>query len=235
MSDASLLGVSEDIAEIRRVNLRVLRDQCGSLTKFASYLGKSKSQVGQWVVGARKTGTGKRLGISDTAARWIEKKCLMPPGWLDTPHGDTSGSLTFEINHFATGGSMGTEGVTLQDQPGIIESWRVNSEWLQKNVRGHADVQNLCIVTGFGDSMRPMFNPGDPLLVDTSVTSVDCDAVYFFRVGGEGFVKRLQRIPGEGLRVISTNRENYEPWTVKPEMDFQVFGRVLKVWRSEDF
>ena len=51
-------------------------------------------------------------------------------------------------------------GLELRDQPGVIQSW-VSPEWLQ-NVRGFSSPKNLCIVTGFGDSMRPMFNPGDP-------------------------------------------------------------------------
>lgn len=126
-------------------------------------------------------------------------------------------------------------GLVLQDQPGVIQSWKVSPEWLRRNVKGYNSAKNLCIVTGFGDSMRPLFNPGDPLLVDTSINTVDFDSIYFFRVENEGFIKRLQRIPGEGLRVLSANRDNYEPWTIKPDMDFQVFGRVLKVWRSEDF
>lgn len=126
-------------------------------------------------------------------------------------------------------------GVVLKDQPGVIQSWRVSQEWLQKNVRSCSATSNLVIVTGFGDSMRPMFNPGDPLLVDTGVQSVEFDAVYFFRVDDEGFIKRLQRIPGEGIRVLSANRDHYDPWTIKKGMDFQVFGRVLKVWCSEDF
>lgn len=139
-----------------------------------------------------------------------------------------------EIPQFDTGGAMGG-GLVLQDQPGVIQSWKVSPEWLRKNVKGYNSAKSLCIVTGFGDSMRPLFNPGDPLLVDISVNTVDFDSIYFFRVGNEGFIKRLQRIPGEGLRVLSANRDNYEPWTVKPDMDFEVFGRVLKVWRSEDF
>lgn len=95
-------------------------------------------------------------------------------------------------------------------------------------------MNNLAIVTGFGDSMRGMFNPGDPLLVDRGVTSVDADAVYFFRVGEEGFIKRLQRIPGEGIRVKSVNPD-YDTWTIKPDMDFEVFARVVKVWCGTDF
>lgn len=125
-------------------------------------------------------------------------------------------------------------GVLLRDQPGVIKSWTVTLEWLAKNIKSHTGHKNLNIVTGFGDSMRPMFNPGDPIVIDLGVTTVDFDGIYFFRVGNEGFLKRLQRIPGEGLRVISENKA-YESWTIKPDMDFEVFGRVLKVWCSEEF
>lgn len=138
-----------------------------------------------------------------------------------------------EIRQFNTGGSMG-DGVLLRDQPGVIQSWRVSHEWLQKNVKSHSGASNLCLVTGFGDSMRPMFEPGDPLIVDTGVKTVDFDGIYFFRVDGEGFIKRLQRIPGEGIRAISENKA-YESWTIRPGMDFEVFGRVLKAWKSEDY
>jgi len=159
------------------------------------------------------------------------------------PSSDTAPSLLLayskqtnndiEIRQFDTGGSMGV-GVLLRDQPGVIQSWRVSPEWLQKNVRSHTGAENLCIVTGFGDSMRGMFEPGDPLIVDTGVRSVEFDAIYFFRVDGEGFIKRLQRIPGEGIRAISENKA-YESWTIRPGMDFEVFGRVLKAWKSEDY
>lgn len=125
-------------------------------------------------------------------------------------------------------------GLELRDQPGVIRSWSVSPEWLQKNVKAHTAAKNLCIVTGFGDSMRPMFNPGDPLIVDTGITSVEYDAVYFFRVGNEGFIKRLQRVPGKGLLAISENSA-YRDWVIDETMDFEVFGRVLKVWCSEDF
>lgn len=138
------------------------------------------------------------------------------------------------IQQYDTGGAMGS-GLVLHDQPGLIHSWNVSNEWLRLNVKHFTSASNLCIVTGFGDSMRPVFNPGDPLLVDRGVTKVEFDGLYFFRVDDEGFIKRLQRVPGEGIRVLSANRDNYEPWTIKPDMDFQVLGRVLKVWCGEEF
>ncbi len=126
------------------------------------------------------------------------------------------------------------DGTVLRDQPGVIERLDVSREWLEKNVRGYTAAGNLCVVTGFGDSMRPMYNPGDPLIVDSGVKSVEFDAVYFFRVGEEGFIKRLQRVPGKGLLAISENQA-YRDWVIEPNMDMEVFGRVLKVWCSEDF
>jgi transcriptional regulator with XRE-family HTH domain len=137
------------------------------------------------------------------------------------------------IPQFETGGAMG-DGLLLRDQPGIIRGWSVNREWISKNLKNHTGAGNLCIVTGFGDSMKGMYNSGDPLVVDTGVKKVEYDAVYFFRVGDEGFIKRLQRIPGEGLVAISENKA-YRDWTIKPDMDFEVFGRVLKAWKGEDF
>lgn len=220
-----------DKATRRRERLAALVDEVGSKAAIARRLGFADgSYVGQLI-------SGNRPITEET----IEKIESVWPGWFDAaspsvlhalpPVNQRSTELT--IKQFDTGGSMG-RGVVLRDQPGVIRSWQVTPEWIQKNVRGYSSTQNLCIVTGFGDSMRPMFNPGDPLLVDTGVRSIEFDAIYFFRVGEEGFLKRLQRIPGEGVVAISENKA-YREWTIKDEMQFEVYGRVLKVWRGEDF
>lgn len=167
----------------------------------------------------------KRKTDSEVAQSQIEAKSnlLVPKNKSDE----------LVIPEFDTGGAMGN-GLLLRDQPGVIRGWTVNQEWITKNIKSHTAATNLCIVTGFGDSMKGMFNSGDPLVVDRGVTSVEYDAVYFFRVGDEGFIKRLQRIPGDGIRVLSENKK-YESWTIKDGMDFEVFGRVLKAWQGENF
>lgn len=150
---------------------------------------------------------------------------------------DRRPSDEYQILQFDTGGSMGF-GLELRDQPGVIQSLSVTAEWLRLNVKNYTAAENLCIVTGFGDSMKPTYNPGDPLLVDRGVTTVEFDSVYFFSIGSEGYVKRLQRIPSESglvIKAISDNRAAYDAFEITDGMDFQVFGRVLKVWRSEDF
>lgn len=139
-----------------------------------------------------------------------------------------------------TGGAMG-HGFNLTDSPpGHIRSWRVTHEWLRLNVPSHTGIKNLAIVTGFGPSMKPMFNPGDPLLVDTGVKVIDHEGVYFFRVGEEGFIKLIQRVPefdgpGIRLRVISKNPD-FPPYDISPKNpQFEVLGKVLTVWRSEQY
>lgn len=201
-------------------------------------------------------------GHGSSLTAQIAKVCGVNPHWLATGEGEMLGAnyeLTaapgeitlgqieaksiavapkikpdeLVIPEFNTGGAMGC-GLLLRDQPGVIRGWTVNQEWINKNIKSHTSASNLCIVTGFGDSMKGMFNSGDPLVVDRGVTSVEYDAVYFFRVGDEGFIKRLQRIPGDGIRVLSENKK-YESWTIKEGMDFEVFGRVLKAWQGENF
>lgn len=230
-----------DKYEKRRLALKALIGRLGrgGITQIADRTGIDDSSISRMQYPTSKPGF-KRIG-EDSADKISEAY----PGWLDNllPSSDSAKPVALAysssndniilIRQFDTGGGMGG-GVVLRDQPGAIKAWSVEPEWLNKNVKHHTGAKNLVIVTGFGDSMRPMFNPGDPLLVDVGIRSVDFDAIYFFRVGDEGFIKRLQRIPGEGLRAISSNKE-YESWTIRPGMDFEVFGRVLKVWCSEEF
>ncbi len=165
-----------------------------------------------------ETGTGPMTIGGETLTAHLS---LVPKGTIEIPQ------------YKDRGGSMG-QGLILRDQPGEIQSWRVTPEWVQKNLPHNTGIQNLCIVTGFGPSMRPLFNPGDPLLIDRGINKADRDAIYFFRVGDEGFIKHLQRVPGVGLMAISENNI-YKDWVITQDMDFEVFGLVLKVWKGEDF
>lgn len=233
--------------EIRRQNLGHAIRRAGTASKLAEMVGTSPAYISQIKNRTHdsKSGTPKTMG--DDFARRVEAALGLAVGWMDTDHNQVDKGLSapsgasiqqkkvaeIGIPQYDTGGSMGV-GVLLRDQPGEINGWRVTPDWLQKNVRSHSGVHNLAIVTGFGDSMRGMFNPGDPLLVDRGINTFDGDAVYFFRVGDEGFIKRLQKIPGEGI-IASSENKAYRDWTIKPDMDFQVLARVIKVWQSIDF
>lgn len=153
------------------------------------------------------------------------------------PIAKQAGGDDFTIPQYAVGVSMGY-GLVLPEQPGVIERWTVNNEWLEKNVRSYTAKKNLCIVTGFGPSMQPMFNPGDPLLVDTGITRVLADGVYFFRIGEEGYIKQLQKLPKPGGGVIYRAKSvnpSYDPFDIDDCHDFEVLGKVVRVWCGTDF
>lgn len=234
------------VGEIRRDNLLLLINEAGGKAALNGKLGRERADatISQIVNRSPDSKTKKPKMMGTNLARQIEERLKLPEGWMDTQHSEESLELSAAesgqategavlIPQFDTGGAMGT-GLLLRDQPGVIQSWRVTQEWVQKNVHHITSPSNLAIVTGFGDSMKPLYNPGDPLLVDRGVTSVEFDGIYFFRIGDEGFIKRLQRIPGIGLRAISENKA-YETWDIRAGMDFEVFARVVKVWRGEDF
>lgn len=234
--------------ELRIENLRTLIKEFKTADAVAQLAATAPMYLSQILNGVASS-AGKPRGVGDALARKLEAGCSKPVGWMDQPHTEQLASKdeqraqqsnveknkseVIEIPQYTDiGGGMGG-GVTLRDQPGAIQGWHVTPEWVSKNIKSHSGAGNLCIVTGFGNSMQPLYNPGDPLIIDRGIKSVEADATYFFRVGEEGFIKILQRIPGEGIRVISKNKD-YETWTIKPGMDFEVFGQVLKAWCGTD-
>ena len=226
MKKPNLFAPIDAAVQIRLDVLEFLIDSeyGGSPSKFEEQTEIRMAQVNQWFSGYR--------ALRDKAVKRLEERTGKPKGYFDMPDLKVvEGNGDVVIRRFDTRWSVGND-LRVLDQPGTIKSWHVDDEWLRVNVKHHTGATNLCIVTGFGDSMLGMFNPGDPLLVDRGVTSCNFDGVYFFRVGNEGFIKRLQRIPGEGVLVISENTK-YRDWKIKPDMDFEVLAKVLKVWKSE--
>ncbi|MBQ0917484.1 helix-turn-helix transcriptional regulator [Hydrogenophaga aromaticivorans] len=221
--------------EWRRKRMSDLADHVGGKAALGRLLGyKDGAFVRQMIAGERP--------ITEKTIRSVHEKpglagwfVLQDAGSVIPSHEDDS-SQGVKIQQFDTGGSMG-HGVLLRDQPGVIKSWTVSDAWLQQNVHRVTSPKNLCIVTGFGPSMQPLFNPGDPLLVDRGITRIDVDAVYFFRIGEEGFIKQVQRLyVGEALTLRAKSYNSmYDPFDIPQTGDFEVFGRVVKIWKGEEF
>jgi phage repressor protein C with HTH and peptisase S24 domain len=234
-----------EIADVRRKNLEVLIGDVkkrGTVAKFARRWDLDVTYLRQLLSGHRTFG--------EKAAKKIEDRLQLKAGFFGESLQDESSQLAsiksqfqkgskdteLEIVQYNVGGSMGNGRLILEEgQPGVIKSWTVDHEWLRLNVRHYTSVSNLCIVTGFGPSMRPRFNPGDPLLMDSGIKSVDSDGVYFFRVGESGYIKQLQRIPTELGTIYRAKSYNpdYEPFDITKKMDFEVFGKILTIWKSE--
>lgn len=235
-----------DIQRIRKRRLRKIIDEQfdGKIASCAAYADISAGVISRYFMDSDNPNS---RNIGEKAARKIESALNLDALWLDSidrPKRDADiihqteepapqvGRLISINQYHDVHGAMGT-GLILPDQNGTITGLSVDKEWISKNVPANTGPHNLRVVTGFGDSMKGMFNSGDPLLVDSGVKEVKFDGVYFFRVGDEGFIKRLQRIPTNGIIVISNN-DSYRDWTITGDMDFEVFGRVLKVWNGSE-
>jgi len=62
-----------------------LRNEFKTDAAFAEKIGKSESQLNQWLKRAPDSKTGKPRSVSSQIAREIETKCNKPRGWMDQP------------------------------------------------------------------------------------------------------------------------------------------------------
>lgn len=81
-----------------------------------------------------------------------------------------------------------------------------------------------------GDSMEPVLNSGDTVLIDHTRTTIEGEGIYVLRFEDHLYAKRLQR-NFDGVVIISENK-HYQPVTVpKDRLDeLEVVGRA--VWSA---
>lgn len=77
-----------------------------------------------------------------------------------------------------------------------------------------------------GDSMESTLSDGDWVLVDRSCTDPRHEGVFLLLVSGERRIKRVQRLAGGALYLISDN-EHYQPEMIRPEQmrEVEILGR----------
>lgn len=104
---------------------------------------------------------------------------------------------------------------------------------LIKNI--DANPTTSCIINTCGESMYPTIIGGsDKLLIDLSKRDIYDGKIYLIRFDNTIFVKRLQKLPNNQLKIISDNKE-YESYTVDlndNSINFDIIGRVLWISRK---
>ncbi|HIJ24906.1 MAG: S24 family peptidase [Gammaproteobacteria bacterium] len=93
--------------------------------------------------------------------------------------------------------------------------------------QGFADGPFLAAFYSMGDSMQPTLEPGQPILLDIAVDRFTEEGIYAIRINGDIYLKRLKRAVSGEIHVISDNA-TYEMWTLKPEMNAQIIGRMAR-------
>lgn len=98
--------------------------------------------------------------------------------------------------------------------------------WIENYLR--ANPADLSVISVKGDSMEGVLNNRDVILLNLADTHAS-SGLYVLRVDGDLVVKRVQRLPGAKLHVISAN-EAYKAFEIdlnNPPADFAVIGRVV--------
>ncbi len=94
------------------------------------------------------------------------------------------------------------------DFPDIVRAMDFAPTYIRSIVGFVPAPGRLVLVTGRGDSMIPVINPGETLMVDTGVTSFDGDGIYLLNTGNGQQVKALQD-RGDAVYVVSANAALY--------------------------
>lgn len=130
------------------------------------------------------------------------------------------------VPKLAVGASAGAgalaEGEALAGKVGFDEAW------LRKL---GVEPANVSLIRVDGDSMQPVLNDGDDIMVDKGAAHRALrDGIHVIRIDGTLMVKRLARAPGGRLSVLSDNPA-YPSWPDRDPAEVQVIGRVVWVGR----
>jgi phage repressor protein C with HTH and peptisase S24 domain len=118
------------------------------------------------------------------------------------------------------------------DYDEVIDQLTLSGPWMRKNL-SFTSIDNLAVLTAYGDSMENTFSSGDALLVDCGVNEIKIDAVYVMLRNDELYIKRVQRQLNGSLKIISDNK-NYESQVLEngDRENTEVLGRVVYCWNG---
>jgi len=116
----------------------------------------------------------------------------------------------------------------LVDRERVVGTRAFDRAWLEGDLR--MSPQDLRLVVVYGDSMWPTLADGDMVMVNMKETRLWRDDIYVLREDDAVMVKRLQRLPVGGFKVISDNPA-YPAVTVLPaqaeDQKMAIVGRVV--------
>ncbi|HHR6130133.1 TPA: LexA family transcriptional regulator [Providencia alcalifaciens] len=129
-----------------------------------------------------------------------------------------------QIEAFASAGN----GYINNPFPEIIRSIEIPKERVYE-LFGRNSLDGVVIINADGDSMSPTLNPKDLLFIDTKIEQFTGDGIYVFNFEGSTFIKRLQRVKGRKLAVMSDN-EFYPPFYIEDHEMHELYfhGKLIR-------
>lgn len=210
----------KDFAERLNKSLQELSLGVKELSEFS---GVSYEMARRYTLGTAKPRDEKMLRIAERLA--------VSPAYLDygvpVQGGDDAAKGTVRIQQLDVHASAGS-GYINQPFPTIISSIEIPEERIFE-LFGRRSLEGIELINVDGDSMMPTLCPKDLLFIDRRVEHFNGDGVYIFNFEDSTFVKRLQKVKGRRLAVLSDN-DRYPPFFIEEhEMnELYVFGKLIR-------
>jgi phage repressor protein C with HTH and peptisase S24 domain len=204
--------------------LELAQDRGVSLASLSDFLGRNPSYLQQFI----RKGSPRRLeehdrrklaaffGVAESSLRESQDNSYEP----SSPARESSEWIA--VPRLDLGASAGPGGVPGAETP--FDTFRFSRRWLAE--QGLSGAQ-LSAITVAGDSMEPLLNDGDEILVDGTPRPLR-DGIYVVRLGETLLVKRLAQTGAGRLALLSQNLA-YPPIEVAAD-EVAIIGRV--VWKG---
>jgi phage repressor protein C with HTH and peptisase S24 domain len=194
----------------------------GSQSDLAAVLGVHRSSITQ----AKRKDT-----VPDAWLLKLVERFQLDPSWLKAEAGGLNPPLLprdavtavplVRARLHAGGGSFETS-------PEVESCFAFRRAWLRRK----GDPGKMVLMDVIGDSMSPVIEEGDTVLVDQSRTDIYAGGIYAVGIDDTVMVKRLEKHPGR-LVLISAN-SRYAPVYLQDEEinRVRVIGRVIWICRE---
>ena len=236
-----------DKYEQRRQALVALKERLGfgGIKKIAEKAGFSADYVSRMLY---EPGKAHKKNIGEDS---VDKISAAFPGWFFPDEDDLlreslsqaamafgdklfepePGYIAFGLLDVSASAGNGSQPV---DFPEVVRNIHVLESWARANINGA--LGRIKVITARGTSMQGTIENGDVLFVDATVRAFDGDGIYVIVRGSDVQVKRLQKLNGDVLAVISDNRAYESERLTGADADSIVIcGRVLAAWTIRKF
>ncbi|WP_231583309.1 S24 family peptidase [Luteimonas sp. FCS-9] len=191
------------------------RDITGT-TEVGNALGGSAQMANNWPKrGVSKEGAQEAQSRYGISAVWIRQgqEPMLVEGAHRVATRETGGNY-LRVQQLDGEGDMG-DGRINEDYPEVVRSMDFAEAYIRSVIGFVPPPGRLCLVTGRGDSMIPIIQPGDVVIVDTGVQSYEGDGVYLINSGNGQQIKGLQD-RGDSIYVVSANTSLYPAFPIPP-------------------
>ena len=166
----------------------------------------------------RGEGTMKRGELSVVGGEVAGAPVYSIDGHHETPNGYT------RLPRYEVAASAGA-GTLVQGEQ-IVDYVSFKTDWLKIGLG--VSPQKAVLISVKGDSMEPTLSNGDLVLIDTSISRVEDNAIYVINYDDALLVKRIQRKYDRSVMIMSDNK-SYGDEAVQGSLvdQLNVIGRVV--------